>query len=344
MKIALDATYSVGENRTGVGVYSREILDALAALRPETAFLWCYRPRRWFGSLGSPHPPNCYRRLLWETRAVGADLFHGLNQRAPAARCRRSVTTFHDLFVLTGDYSTPEFRARFAARARDAAARSDLIIAVSQFTGGEVERLLGVERGRLRVIPHGVRLPSLTGELPRRKIILTVGAVQRRKNTVRVVEAFERLPEDWRLVIAGSFGYGGEAIRTRIDSSPRRDAIETRGYVSAAELERLYRTASVFAFPSLDEGFGMPVLEAMAHGLPVVTSNRSALPEVAGDAALGVDPENVDEIAAALRRLIEEPPLAAELIRRGRERAGRFQWQDAAAKTWAVYRELLDAC
>ena len=121
-------------------------------------------------------------------------------------------------------------------------------------------------------------------------MILNVGAIQTRKNIARLVEAFERVDAPWKLVLAGSNGYGAAGILARIQASPARDRISVLGYVPLSELSALYRRASVFAFPSLDEGFGMPVLEAMAAGAAVLTSDRSALPEVAGDAALLVDP------------------------------------------------------
>src|SRR5207248_745294 len=142
--IALDATYSVGDQLSGVGVYSREILFGLAAAQPQTRFQFCYRPHRFVRSFQELLPHNCRRSLLQEPIVPrGAEVFHGLNQRLPKARLRRSVTTFHDLFVLTGEYSTVEFRRRFADQARDAAARSDLIITVSEFTARQVEQLLG---------------------------------------------------------------------------------------------------------------------------------------------------------------------------------------------------------
>ena len=122
-----------------------------------------------------------------------------LNQRLPAGRLRRTVTTFHDLFVLTGEYSTPEFRSRFADQARRAASRSDLIIAVSQFTAGQVEQLLKVDRSRLRVVPHGVMVRQAFPPVfaPREKIILHVGALQERKNIIRLVRAFETVSSEW---------------------------------------------------------------------------------------------------------------------------------------------------
>ena len=342
MRIALDATYSLGDNLSGVGVYCREMLAGLARAHPETTFEFWYRPHRWVRSLGARLPANCRRRLLHEPLAPrAAALFHGLNQRLPTVRLRHRVTTFHDLFVLTGDYSTAEFRRRFQLQARDAAARSELIVTVSEFTARQLEECLGVERARLRVIHHGVRLPPEAEAGGRENIVLHVGAVQRRKNLARLIEAFQRLGPGWRLLLAGSLGFGGAEILAGLQQTPVRDRIQWLGYVRAEELSRLYRRARIFAFPSLDEGFGMPVLEAMAWGVPVVASNCSALPEVAGDAALLVDPLDTEAIAAALTALATQESLREDLMARGRRRAAAFTWEAAVTKTWSVYQELL---
>jgi glycosyltransferase involved in cell wall biosynthesis len=349
--IAIDATYSVAHPRhplTGVGVYSREMLHGLAAaqasMHPAARFRWCYRAHRlWLGAKEAK-PGNASARWFADGFVPGCDLFHGLNQRMPKSKPKHSVCTFHDLFVMTSDaYSSSEFRARFTDQATQAAERSDLIIAVSAFTAGQVEQLLGVERARIRVIPHGVHMPAPT-QAKREPIILTVGALQTRKNTARLVAAFEALDApSWRLVIAGPKGFGSDEILARIAGSPKRELIDLPGFVSDAERARLYQTASVFAFPSLDEGFGIPVLEAMSHGVPVVASRTSSLPEVAGDAGVLVDPLDVAAIAGALQRLVDDAPARGRLAQAGVERARGFTWDAAVAQTWAVYEELL-AC
>jgi glycosyltransferase involved in cell wall biosynthesis len=269
-----------------------------------------------------------------------ADLFHGLNQRLPTVRPRRTVTTFHDLFVLTGDYSTPEFRRRFADQAKRAAAESDRIIAVSEFTATQVQQLLGVERSRLRVVHHGVRIPP-PSPIAREKIVLHVGAIQARKNVTRLTQAFESVPADWRLVLAGSAGFGADAILRGIAASPARDRISVLGYVTAEALADWYARAGALAFPSLDEGFGIPILEAMAAGLPVLTSNRSALAEVAGDAAVLVNPESVEELAEALRKMIADEQLREEFKQKGLAHAAEYTWPKAVENTWRIYQELL---
>jgi glycosyltransferase involved in cell wall biosynthesis len=340
VRIALDATYSLGPELTGVGVYSREILHGLAARHPEARYTFCYRSHKFFKSFAEKIPAA--RRPFTETWLPGSDLFHGLNQRLPAARMRRCVTTFHDLFVMTGEYSTPAFRERFTAQAREAARRADLIICVSAFTAGQVETLLQVPREKLRVVHHGVRTPR---ELPepgaREPLVLSVGSIQKRKNTARLVEAFEQTRPGWKLILAGAAGFGAEEIVARIQDSPRASDIQITGYISNDELAALYRRASLFAFPSLDEGFGIPVIEAMAHGVAVITSDRSALAEISGEAALHVNPNDTEELTNALQTLMDQAGLRRELVRQGLEWSAKFTWERAVDATWEVYQELL---
>jgi glycosyltransferase involved in cell wall biosynthesis len=341
VKIALDATYSLGDELSGIGIYSRALLFGLAETHPDVRFDFCYRAHRFFRARSERLPENTRRRLLaGPFRGGSADLFHGLNQRLPRGRMRRAVATFHDLFVLSGEYSSAEFRARFAEQARDAAARADLLIAVSEFTKSQATGLLGVPPEKIRVVHHGSR-PLALPSVSRENIILSVGAIQKRKNLARLVEAFEAIDPQWRLVLAGSAGYGAAEIETRIHASPARDRIQVTGYLSNEELARYYARASIFAFPTLDEGFGIPVVEAMSAGIPVLTSNRSALPEVAGTAALLVNPEDTGEVVEGLRRMAQDSALRQELAQRGRQRASLFSWDKAVRETWDVYQELL---
>ncbi len=339
MLIGLDATYSLGKHLSGVGVYSREIMFGIARAHPSQRFSYYYRPHRFFKSFSDSLPRNSRRHLL--RGAPPVDLFHSLNQRVDAP-ARRTISTFHDLFVMTGDYSSPDFRNRFTLQARQAADNSDAMIAVSRFTASQLEQQLGVEPSRIYVVPHGASIPSANNAAPRENMVLFVGVVQRRKNVGRLVKAFEQLPAGWRLVLAGALeGYGAADELRAVEESPRRNDIEVIGHQSAAQLDTLYARARIFAFPSLDEGFGMPVLEAMARGVPVVTSNCSAMPEVAGDAALLVDPYRVDDIADALARLAADEALREDFIARGKVRVRGFTWESAVAQTWSVYQELL---
>ncbi len=340
MRIALDATYSIGEALSGVGVYSREILNGLAATDFADTWDWFYRWHSYRLGVWARKPGGVTSRLLadtWGNRS--ADLFHGLNQRLPKKRFRRQVATFHDLFVLTGTYSTPEFRARFTQQAKEAAAAADLIIAVSAFTASQMEQHLGVPGSKIRVVHHGVthrRVPRLDRE----NVVLCVGAIQRRKNQAMLARAFRAMPDDWTLILAGSRGFQSAETLDAIAASPAAKRIQVTGYLTDEKLSEWYGRASIFAFPSLDEGFGMPVLEAMEAEIPVVASNTSAMPEVCGDAAELVDPRNEEELAAALLRVATDEKRRRQLLGRGRDRAAQFTWEKAVGKTLAVYREL----
>jgi glycosyltransferase involved in cell wall biosynthesis len=343
VRIALDASYSVGQNLTGIGIYSKKLMCGLMSAHPADRLLLCYRPKQFLQAAKRDHP-HVQRRILQRPFPIGrASLFHGLNQRVDWRPGRKVVSTFHDLFVMTAEYSTPEFRARFTEQAKRAAANSDLIITVSAFTAEQVSSLLHVPRTRIRVVPHGVEQPqNADSHTTREEMILFVGVLQARKNVIRQIEAFEQVRGSWRLVLAGAAdGYGSAEILARIENSPAKDRIELTGHLPHSALNQLYQRASIFVFATLDEGFGIPVLEAMAHGVPVVTSNRSALPEVAGDAASLVDPFRVDEIAAALERLVESPSLRADLAERGRTRAALYPWTRAVDETYRVYQELV---
>jgi glycosyltransferase involved in cell wall biosynthesis len=341
-RFCLDVTYTLDPSPSGVALYSRAIAFGIAKAHRDSRFTFYFRPHRYFKSFSTQLPPNVSRGFM----APMGSLFHGLNQRLPRFHSGLAVATFHDLFVLTGEYSTPEFRARFADQARDAAARADIVIAVSEFTRSQVISLLGVEPARVRVVHHGSRALAFPGTaLPdktaRQKVILNVGAIQKRKNIARLVEAFEAVDAAWRLVLIGSNGYGAAEIHARIAASPARERISVLGYVTPEELAAWYARAMVFAFPSLDEGFGMPLLEAMTAGTPVLTSTRSALPEVAGEAALLADPEDTDALVYALQRLTRDEELRGRLARLGVERARLFTWEKAVDQTWNVYLDLL---
>ncbi len=326
-------------------MYSRELLWGLASAHPEIDFRFYYRPHRFLEGRKEDFPGNVAQRILNDFSFLPPlDLFHGLNQRLPGRRMKRAISTFHDLFVITSEYSTPEFRTRFTAQAQDAAKRSDLIICVSSFTAAQVENLLGIEKSRLRVVHHGVRFPAANHEPLQfnreKKIILFVGAIQKRKNLGPLVRAFEQIGPGWKLILAGSKGFGADEIMHLIETSPRRADIEMPGYVTDDQLMELYANCDIFAFPSLDEGFGIPVLEAMAWGIPVLCSDRSALPEVTGDAALHFDPTNEDELTFALQTLTKEEGLRRKLAQMGMERAAQFSWETAVDQTWEVYKEL----
>jgi len=356
LNIALDASHVFDRAPTGVSVYSRRLTEELLALQPELRFLLAYRANRFgrailasrLGANSTRVPLEPAVTPLWARRAA---LFHGLNQRLPEIAFPKRVVTFHDLFVMTAEYSTSDFRRRFSEQAREASDRADHIIAVSQYTANHVAELLGYPAEKITVVPHGVDVPAPATEQERVRIrrrlgiegpfLLSVGSIQARKNTERLVQAFERLDSDTVLVLAGGEGFGAEDALARVASGPAKHRIRRLGYVDDETRRLLYQSATALVFPSLDEGFGIPALEAMAAGLPVVASNRSALPEACGDAALLVDPLSVEEIHVAMKRVQTDASLRTDLARRGRTRAAAFTWKAAAEKTWSVYQELL---
>ncbi len=174
--------------------------------------------------------------------------------------------------------------------------------------------------------------------------VLTVGTLQPRKNIEVVVSAFERLVArgaDLKLVVAGGAGWGERQTAERVRLSPARDRVVLAGHVTDAQLLALYRSALCFVFPSRYEGFGLPVLEAMATGTPVVCSDRTSLPEVAGDAAMLVSPDDVDGLERSIGRLASTPQARAEMIELGLTQAARFTWERCAEQTVAVYRTVL---
>lgn len=341
----LDATYAVSQRPTGVANYSLEILRGLAARYPQDVFCQCYRPHRFLPSFQEDLPRNAYRSLLVDGWfPLRPTLFHGLNQRLPEISAKHMVSTFHDLFVMTSEYSTLAFRERFTAQARDAAARSGIICCVSAFTADQVGDLLKVERSRIRVIHHGARPPAASEVKPveaREPVVLFVGGIQKRKNVVGLIRAFAALAAPWKLVLVGDRGYGWEEAEMAIAESPAKQRIQQVGYCADATLQKLYQMASVLAFPSFDEGFGLPVLEAMGWGLPVLSSNRSSIPEVAGDAALLIDPFDANALRDALVHLTESEDERRRLATLGLNHVRQFRWEQAVDSTYAIYQELL---
>jgi glycosyltransferase involved in cell wall biosynthesis len=298
--------------------------------------------------------------IAWIAHRCKLELVHDPTGSVPLGLVPASkVATIHDVVP----YVYPEtstFLDRFTYRAwlPYAVQQLDAAITVSQQSKEDIAKYLHFPEEKILVIPEAANThyralreeeiqPALERASVSRPYILYVGSIEPRKNLVRLLQAYSQLREwspKWRLVIVGA--------RNFWKSSPVKEAVEQlglgewvrfTGYVPEEDLPALYNGADLFVFPSLYEGFGLPVLEAMACGTPVVTSNSSSLPEVAGEAALLVDPYSVDEIAASMRRVLEDPELAAELRARGLERVGQFSWERTARETIAVYEQVLDS-
>lgn len=286
------------------------------------------------------------------------DVFHGTNFTLPATRAR-GVATIHDLaFLRFPDQVPPSFRALYERLSRDAAARADVVVGDSDCTSRDVVELLGVEPSRVRTVYPGVSpaflapgdrerdAASLSAKyrLPER-YVLFVGSTHPRKNLARLLDAFARIRRDvpHRLVLVGDPGFGHAEVQERIAKLGLADSVALPGYVPDEDLPALYRCADALAFPSCWEGFGLPVVEAFATGCPVLTSDVSCLPEVAGDAAVLVDPTSSDSIADGLLRVLTDEGLRARLVAAGRERVKRFTWEKAAGEHLALYRSLAES-
>ncbi len=281
------------------------------------------------------------------------DLFYSPDFVLPPTRPRtRTLLTVHDLsFLHYPDHFVPKL-VRYLERVVPASvARADRVLADSEATRADLIRLLGTPPEKVEVLYSGVdarfRPEPEPGERERlrarygldRPYVLSVGTLQPRKNYVRLIRAFVRLPDTGRvLVIAGGRGWLYESVLEEAARHP--DRVRVLGFVEDEDLPALYRGADLFVFPSFYEGFGLPVLEAMACGVPVVCSGVSSLPEVAGDAALLVDPEDEEGLGRAMQRALEDEELRGEMRVRGQARAALFTWERAARQLLRVIYEL----
>jgi glycosyltransferase involved in cell wall biosynthesis len=300
-------------------------------------------------------------RVLWEQlvqpwalRRIQADLVHGPVFVGPLLSSCPVVVTIHDLsFIRFPELFRPVNRFYLTALTRLSARRARRLIAVSAHAARESAQLLGVPPERIDVVYHGVDPafhPLPAGEvlsfrerrgLPER-FVFFVGTLEPRKNLVRLVEAFARVRDGGTgLVLVGGRGWSYDELFARVEALGLGDEIVFAGYVMNDELPLWYNAATVVAYPSVYEGFGLPVLEAQACGTPVLTSNTSSLPEAAGDAALMVDPYDVEAIAAGLSQVLTDESLRHQLRERGLVHAGRFSWPRAARETACVYRRAL---
>jgi glycosyltransferase involved in cell wall biosynthesis len=282
------------------------------------------------------------------------DLAHAPVFVAPLAASCPLVVTIHDLsFLRLPHVFHPAKRLYLNVFTRASVRRAQRIIAVSTHAAEETARLLGVQRGRVDVICHGVdsefhpRSPEEVRAFRERRglperFLLFVGTLEPRKNLVRLVEAFARLREPGlKLVLAGGRGWSYEEILARVEDLELEEEVVLPGFIPGDELPLWYNAATLLVYPSLYEGFGMPILESLASGTVVLTSDRSSLPEAAGDGALLVDPYDVDAIAEGMHQLLTDELLRRELRRRGMIHAARFSWAQMAIETVGVYRRAL---
>ena len=367
MRIAIDARKL---HDFGIGTYIRNLLRHLARTDQENEFvLLCGEadlgvaaqlgPN--FRAVLEPSPNYSLREQVhvpWVLRRERPDVYHAPHYVLPAGVRCPSVVTIHDCIHLMFPQYLPNRVAYAYARAQmwAAARRSDCILTVSEASKRDILHLFNVAPEKIVVVynaidSHFSMTPSdeAVARVRERyqldhRFVLYVGNIKPHKNLVRLIEAFDELRrgelEDLKLLIIGDQISKLPALRRAVHRHKLHKHVRFLGYLADDQLAILYRLASVFAFPSLYEGFGLPPLEAMASGTPVVTSNVSSLPEVVGDAAVLVNPYDVDAIVDGLRRVLTNPTLAAEMRQKGIERAREFSWERSVAKTWGVYQQI----
>ena len=365
MRIGIDASPMVGD-RGGVGWHTYYLLRAMLATGQDVEFVAYVRP--------GPMPPEEVRswkgadRLQWREsskwamRGRGAsdqlDLYHGTNFRLHTTGRYGGIVTIHDLWLERYPQYSTKFLGQWISsiKTKRTARRARKVITVSEFSAGELMELYGVPRERIAVIPNGVSedfVPSrdeaamavvrkrlgLTSD----RYILFVGGADPRKNHRVFLEASSRVRdrlEDRQLLLVGSPTHPFGSYEETAKSFGLWGRVRCPGRVSIEDLRILYSHADLFVFPSLYEGFGMPVLEAMACGAPVVTAKTTALGEVAGDAALVFDPTDPEELGKLIAAVLEDASLRSALRAKGFERVKRYTWDKAAQQTLSLYKEV----
>lgn len=370
MKIGISAEW-VGTRAGGLETYSESLVEALASLDSEHEYVVYTARRNAFANLRAKHQNVSIRFLGSESRwfvvpfglpcalwSRPVDLFHATSVAPPVCPARMIVTV-HDLgFKHHPEFFPPLVRMRLKALISSGARRAERIIAVSNTTKQDLIDTFDIPAEKIAVVHEGVApiyRPSADPEEQRRVLarhgitgdyLLYVGRLHVRKNLVRLLEAFARVKQrrqGHRLVLVGRKLFDTDPLHRAIVELGLADQVVLPGHIPLGDLPHVYAGATAFVYPSLFEGFGLPPLEAMASGTPVITSNVSSLPEVVGDAALLVNPRSVDELAHAMERLLDDAALRRRYRDRGLARAATFTWQRAARETASVYSALLGA-
>jgi len=355
-------------NREGIGRYTRELVRGFIDLDFDSHLgLFAYSlagskfTRRELGVAGSKAElirmrfPSRWIPILLERMGKGVDdliggcdVYHHTQPNLLAVRQAVEVATIFDcIYTLDAGYLSKEAAERMTSVAKEMVSRVRLVIVPCEYVGAEVVLALGARPDQVAIAHLGC--DHVARDLPpegfgkaREPYVLTVSRVDARKNHLRMLEAFERLVKEGfphRWVIAGPGGHGVEVFERELAVSPARHRVEWKRFVPDSELPKLYSQADLFLFASLNEGFGLPPLEAMACGVPVVSSVVTSMPEVLGDAALLVEPTDVERIFEASRRMLAEPEYAREFAEKGKRRAREFTWKECARKTLIAYRE-----
>jgi len=360
--------------RSGVGEYTHQLVRALLRTFPRTATdglldltlfssSWKDRLQSLSDVAGARAIDRrvpvsvlnfAWHRLRWPPAEALAhaefDVAHSLHPLVMPARRAAQVITIHDLNFLTHPERTRgEIRRDYASLVHEHARRADRVIVVSHFTATEVRRQLGVPADRISVCPPGAPDWTPRAAAPENGYVLFFGTLEARKNVGGLLDAYERLvvsrgpPNVPELVLAGKATDAAKPWLDRISHGPLAGRVRHIGYVQPTERRAMYEGARLLVQPSFEEGFGIPVLEAMTLGVPVVASNRGAPPEVLGGAGLLVEPEDADGMASAIQRMIEDEPFAAESAAKGIVRSRQFTWDLTARRVFDAYQQAIDA-
>lgn len=368
MRFGLDGI-PLREKKSGIGHYTLELARALAAIAPEHEFevvspgpVSSFEPSAPNLHFTDAHARGVKRRYWWPIglplycRRASFALFHGTNFDLPYWAGCPTVLTIHDLSLLLFPETHEKRLVRRAQRRLPLMVRkATAIITPSETVKGEVCRHLGVNDDKVFAIPEAARaafypVASSETEPVRQRLgvgpefILFVGTVEPRKNLMTLVRAFERIVKTHarvQLVIAGQEGWLSSELMTYLDASEIRDRVVFTGHLSDDDLRALYSSCRVFVYPSLYEGFGLPLLEAMVCGAPVVTSNVGSIVETVGDAARLVSPTDADELAHAFTTLLDDAREREHLSALGIAHAKKFSWERTAAATWDLYQKVL---
>ena len=364
MRIGIDAT-PIFLRKGGIGYYTHNLLEHLTRADTKNEYILFKTTQN------QPESPISFIdrsnvRIIytpkelqkWRARKERIDLYHGTNFRLRGRGLQGNILTIHDLAFKHYPHFLKKKMGQFISfwKTKRDVHLADRVIAVSQHTARDAVEFFQIDKNKVRVVYHGVD-PNFRPDVPEEsvlavkekyqilkpKYILWVGTLEPRKNLLTLIQMYEQLKDihsEYNLVLGGGLGWQNEDILKLAQSLENK--VQITGYLPREDLFPLYAGATLFVYPSLYEGFGMPLLEAMASGVPVVAANTSSIPEVIGDAGILVDPLNISEMAEAVIRLLADRSLSTSLKEKGIQRARLFTWERAAQETLKIYQEVID--
>ncbi|MBE9473255.1 MAG: glycosyltransferase family 4 protein [Chloroflexi bacterium] len=372
MRIGIDAT-ALPPQPVGAGNYIIQLIRALAGINANDEYV-IFAQQRGHALISLPENEsfewiiledrNPGSRLIWEQtlfprliRKSGVDLLHSLHYTRPVRLPCASVVTFHDMtFFLYPELHTRAKRLFFPLAIRASARQADALTAISESTRQDAIRVLGISPEKITATQLGVdpafrpindtaamRKIAEKYDLPDR-FILYVGLIEPRKNLPMLINAYKCLidgGENYKLVLVGRYGWMYEDLLRQINNLDLGGMVHFTGYVSQEDLPLVYNLSSLFVYPTIYEGFGLPALEAMACGVPVITTDVSSLPEIVGEAGMLVPVNNVEALYGAMIEVLGDEDLCREMINKGIQRAAKFTWEQTAKLTLQVYQQVM---